>query len=167
MEIKWISFVLLFVVLNACSLGEGKGALIADEYFHPLNNDYITINPNSANSTNNLKKGFYHYQKGEYQMALDNFNKSNTVGNPRLKMYMAVAYIGLDNFDKAEELLEGLVIINSYQYADIAYWYLSLSYLSQEKIPHAESIFQAFATREKGSYRQSESAIILEKLKSK
>ncbi len=158
---------LVLVILQACSFGEGQGALIANEYFSPHPNDYITVSSASGNSTNNLKKGFYHYQKGEYQAALESFKKSNTVGNPRLQLYMAVAHIDLGNFVQAEKILEGLIVVNGSEYIDIAYWYLSLAYLKQEKIPAAEAIFQAFATREAGRYRQSESAEILEKLQAK
>ena len=79
---------------------------------------------------------------------------------------MAIAHIELKDFYQAEEILESLIVINQFNYADIAYWYLALTYLHQEKIPAAEAIFQAFATREKGSYRQADSAIILDKLES-
>jgi len=162
-KIKMSALVCLFLLFQACTPEIGKGTVIANEYFKPHLNDYISVSPSSGTSTNNLKKGFYHYQKEEYQLALDNFKKSNTVGNPRLKLYMAVAHIGLQNHLQAEQILEGLIIVNRFEYTDVAYWYLALTYLRQEKISAAEAIFQAFATREDGSYRQAESAVILKK----
>jgi len=165
-SIKIFCFSIILLIFQACSLGPGEGSILAEEYFQPHSNDYITINSSSHSSLNNLKKGFFHYQKGEYQLALDQFNKSNTVGNPRLKLYMGNAHYALKNYPEAEKLFEELIVVNSFSYTDITYWHLALTYLQQEKIPAAEAIFQAFATREVGSYRQSDSSEILKKLES-
>jgi len=81
----------------------------------------------------NLKQAQEFFNEGQFQKAVDAFEKSTQFNNPEVIYFYAIALIETSQYAKSDLLLRDLKKGTSV-YKDKATWYLALSNLKQKKI---------------------------------
>lgn len=125
-------------------------------YFKPYAGP-VTVR--SDNETNPSHAAFEHYERGEYDQAIVNFEKLPAAASTEeVKFYHAISYIAEHNPKAATALL---VDLTAGQYQEQVRWYLSLCYLMTSENDKAQSILQKI---QPGEYQYEQARKILKTL---
>ena len=88
------------------------------------------------------------YNKQEFQKATPLFEQYLIIGEKQwnktqVQLYLAISYLGLEEIEKAQNILISLhQQKNNKPHASVA-WYLALSYIKQEKTTEAQPLLEA------------------------
>ncbi len=92
--------------------------------FQPYPNTAYTIT--RSNSDDSLERqAFVAYETGNYQIAINNFEKINEPQKEYFAFYKAQSYLNLNNTKKAKTLFKKVITDNS-QFVAESHWYLAL-----------------------------------------
>ena len=96
----------------------------------------------AVGARNDFKVGRTHFEKGEYQKAIDCFEKAikQEANYPDAYYLLGMSYLGLKNYDKAREKLEYTIRLDSTFLS--AYHNLGNVYLEQKKYKEAKEHFE-------------------------
>jgi len=131
-------------------------------YFEPYPN-IIMPQVRGADSSDStmIAKAFAAYDRGQWEAALDYFNKADTTLH--LRLYTGICYLALNQSNNAissfEEAIENDSIFN-----EQAQWYLGLAYLKSGNSRRAKELFEVIARG--GSSYKFKSTDILNHIKS-
>jgi len=122
---------------------------------NPLNEIFYSdpglITPMSSVSEYDFYDGMVEYKVGNYHKALAKWTGSPTgIGQDTLTYYQAMAHLGLNDYDKAFELLDGLKNSNL---STKSVWYQIYILLKQERKSEAQSMFKSLS-KEAPNYDQ-------------
>ena len=95
-----------------------------DENFQQYPNTSYTITRGDTDDSIE-RQAFVAYETGNFQTAIDNFNKLDTNEKTYLHFYKAQSYLKLDKSDEAKTLFKK-VITNNSQFVAESHWYLAL-----------------------------------------
>ncbi|MDD7915410.1 tetratricopeptide repeat protein [Polaribacter ponticola] len=112
--------------------------------FTPYENVVVPIVRNNKELTTKAL-AFAYYELGEYEKAIDLFNQltsANTTEKITINFYKANAYLMLDNYTDAKELLLPIVKNNKKVWQQESIWYLALTYIKLEDIDNAKLFLQ-------------------------
>ncbi len=123
-----------------------------------------TTQSGATASVSILDKAFNAYQKGDYKIALQNFEEYYSASkDENVLFYKAISLIQLDQSKEASTILEKLASSNIKIEASVVQWYLGLSYLKNNKLPAAKQAFQKVLDAP-GQFRKTSAKNILEEI---
>lgn len=114
------------------------------ENFTPYQN---VVAPIVRNRENLNKKAlvFAHYELGEYQKAIEQFNDLTSTGSTdiiTINFYKANAYLMIGEYQKAKDLLQQIIDNNNQEWKNESLWYLGLAYLKLDEKDNASLYLQ-------------------------
>lgn len=112
--------------------------------FTPYENVVVPIVRNNKELTTKAL-AFAYYELGEYEKAIELFNQltsANTTEKTTINFYKANAYLMLDNYTDAKDLLLQIVKNNKKVWQQESIWYLALTYIKLEDIDNAKLFLQ-------------------------
>lgn len=127
-----IGLVLVFLLPQ---LSEDNSKLILNENFEPYPSHVIKRSVN-RNMTRTKENAYKYYSIEAYTKAIPLLQELYENGDNNSAIYLASAYIGNQRYDKAESLLNKLSPNEQYD-QNVINWYLSLSYIGQDKRKNA------------------------------
>jgi hypothetical protein len=98
------------------------------------------VNVRSGSESDASQAGFKHYERGEYDLAIVEFEKLNPEAlTEEMRFYQAISYLAQRNPNAASSILANL---KGEQYHEQANWYLSLCYLLTNEKEKAKAILE-------------------------
>ena len=110
------------------------------ENFTPYENVIVPIVRNNKELTTKAQ-AYAYYELDDYEKAIQQFNKLKTTDTSEIatiNFYKANAYLMLDNYKKAKDLLLQIVDDNNQEWQKESLWYLALTYLKLEDVDNAK-----------------------------
>lgn len=131
---------------------------IYSSYF--INEGSLISNRSDASTNNSLvETGIILYENEKYKEAISMFDSNPE--NVLARLYSGLAYMQLEDFKYAEKQFKYVINHHDNILIDQAEWNLGLSYLADNKIKQAVSIFTKIAS-ENGAYNKQANDIIKE-----
>jgi tetratricopeptide (TPR) repeat protein len=98
------------------------------------------VNVRSGNESNTLRAAFEHYEHGQYDKAIVDFEKLNQKDlTEETKFYQAISYLAQHNPKAASKIF---INLDGEQYHEQVSWYLSLCYLLSNEKEKATAILK-------------------------
>ncbi len=130
-------------------------------YFEKYPNTEYTITRGDASDGSLKRKAFEAYEAEDYENAILFFRQMDATDETYVPFYLAQAYMGAEDWDEAEDLLNPLSRENS-KYASEAMWYLALVELRQDEEAIAAETLKTLIAR--GDYKKNEAVDLLAQL---
>lgn len=137
-----------------------------DQLFEDSFNAYPNQFSVMGSSEKNLfTEGLQHYEKQEYEEAIDKFSKIQSESEYAVpsQLYMGISFLALDQSGEAINTLESLIEKGT-TYSDAARWYLALAYMKNGDDDNASRLLEDIV-KVKG-FQSQQAERLLEKLKS-
>jgi len=101
-----------------------------DRYYEPYEASDFTQRGESNEIYRDIAVGINHYLESDYNLSIDQFSglASDQAIQAEVHFYTALSYLGLGDYQSAQNTLESLVDTDMRYQAEVL-WYLSLSYL--------------------------------------
>ncbi len=143
---------LLFVLrYNGKSLSNEQ---LYSMYFSPAatNNNFRGL----TSDDNILNLGYNYYEKGDYETAINYFNKAllNDPNNLEVKQYLGLSYMNINDYNKAIEEFKYILDKKPNLFTEDSSWYLALCYLKINNISEAKKQFDLISRDPYNSYNK-------------
>ncbi len=132
---------------------------IFSEHFQAYENLYTPILRSSTKTDpGTIQHIMDHYENGKFEEATKLYESDfqDYRNNIDLRFYMGIAYLGLNNTERAIDLLSSIPVDS--KYTAISQWYLGLSYLLNEEYKQAKHLLMNV------QYNQEEAKKIIEEM---
>ena len=125
-----------------------------DRYYEPIEASDFSQRGESNAMYRDISIGINSYLDGNYQQSIEQFNKltSDPVIRSEAQFFSALSYMGLEEYQNAQNTLESLVDTDMRYQAEIL-WYLSLSYLKTGAFEQANTYLGQLENYD-GMYKQ-------------
>lgn len=132
-------FVLLFLHTKR---NYSNGQLYA-MYFEPYRSG--TLERSATASDSLFSVAMYYYNKHNYEKSiamLKEYSANNNNENPAVMLYLGISYLETGKADSAEEMFDKILKSDNSLFKEQAGWYLSLTYLKQNKKKKAAELLK-------------------------
>jgi tetratricopeptide (TPR) repeat protein len=111
---------------------------------------------------NKKAQAFAYYELGEYQKAIEEFDKLTNTDNKALEtitFYKANAYLSINNYKKAKDLFQQIVNNNNKEWKSESLWYLALISINLDKTDKAKQYLNELQARKSFKLNEVEDLI--------
>ncbi|PIY31322.1 MAG: hypothetical protein COZ08_09055 [Bacteroidetes bacterium CG_4_10_14_3_um_filter_42_6] len=133
-----------------------------ESYYHP-ESSLLSVRSGSFSDNTSLNLGMLSYDQGQYEESIEIFK--TIPDNVVARLYCGFAYMNVKNYEAAINEFDYVVAHGDNLFIDQASWFRGLSFLADNKISTAKSIFTNIASQD-GAYH-SKATDLLEELKNK